>query len=336
MSEKILICAPAWLGDMIMAHSLMRVLHAQGHELHVLAPEWNFAVLERMPEVTKRIPLPITHGELKLALRYQIGKQLRAEKYDRAIISQNSFKSALIPFFAKIPHRTGWLREGRGLILNDGRKLDKKALPLMVERYVALAHDKNQTWDRNNFPYPKLQVSESTVAATLVKHNVNRDKKILALSPGAAYGKTKQWPSDYYAKIANEKIAAGWQVWLLGSPNDRETTNEIMQLTQNGCVNLAGQLQLFETVDLISTAAALVSNDSGLLHVAAALQTPVIGIYGSTSPDFTPPLGETARTLAIDNLACRPCFQRTCRYGHLKCLKDILPEQVSEQLQQIS
>ena len=332
MSEKILICAPAWLGDMIMAHTLIRILAEQGHELHVLAPEWNFAVLERMPEVSKRIPLPLTHGEFKLVERYKIGKALGAEKYDRAIISQNSFKSALIPYFANIPRRTGWLRECRGLLLSDGRKLDKKALPLMVQRYAALAHDKNATWDKDNILYPKLNVTQETIAATVAKHNLNLDKKVLALSPGAAYGKTKQWPTTHFAEVAKVKLVEGYQVWLFGSPKDREATDEIMALTNNACVNLAGQLQLFETVDLIAASAGLISNDSGLLHVAAALNVPVIGIYGSTSPDFTPPLGDKSRTVLVEDLECRPCFQRTCKFGHLRCLTDIEPQRVMTEL----
>ena len=328
MSDKILICAPAWLGDMIMLHSLIQILYTAGHELHVLAPKWNVAVLERMPEISKRVVLPITHGELKLGQRYQIAKQLRRENYSRAIIAQNSFKSALIPFFARIPQRTGWLRECRGMLLTDGRKLDSQKLPLMVQRYAALAYTKNTSWDPNDYPLPKLQTDDAMVKDTLARHKLSCCNKILALSPGAAYGKTKQWPSRYYADIANRKLVEGWQVWLFGSANDRVITDEVMKYTQHRCHNLAGRLQLFETVDLISKVTALVSNDSGLLHVSAALEVPVIGIYGSTSPAFTPPLGETALTITATELECQPCFQRTCRYGHLNCLTTITPDRV--------
>ena len=328
MNDKVLICAPAWLGDMVMTHSLIQVLSRRGYEVHVLAPLWNVALLECMPEVTKRMELPITHGELKLKCRYQLGQQLRQESYAQAIVCQNSFKSALIPYFARIPRRTGWLREGRSLLLNDGRKLHPASLPLMVQRYVALAYDKEEVWDIHQIPYPRLQVQAINIAAILDKYHVTATPKILALSPGAAFGSTKQWPSEYYAKVAIQKIAEGWQIWLFGSAQDQAITQNIMQLTQQQCINLAGQLSLFETASLIAKATVFVGNDSGLLHVAAALGIPVIGIYGSTSPEFTPPLSHHARVLALTDLACRPCFQRNCQYGHLQCLWGIKPDQI--------
>lgn len=335
MSKKILLCAPAWLGDMIIAHSLIRVLHQANHDCHVLAPAWNLGVVERMPEIQKSILLPTTHGQLKLKLRYQLGKQLREERYDQAIVLQNSFKSALIPFFADIPQRTGWLSELRGLILNDARVLDKKNYPLMVQRYVALAYPKDLTWNGQDFPHPQLQVQEGVVRATLAKYGLDPSPKILAMSPGAAYGQTKQWPSKYFAEIANKKLMDGWQVWLLGSSKDTRITSEIMRLTNHSCIDLAGKLALFETVDVLSIVTGLVSNDSGLLHVAAALSVPVVGIYGSTSPEFTPPLGDHVRIAMVSDLTCRPCFQRTCRFGHLKCLVDIAPKQVEALLAEL-
>ncbi len=328
MKDKVLICAPAWLGDLVMIHSLIQVLSRRGYEIHVLAPLWNVALLECMPEVTKRIELPITHGELKLKRRYQLGQQLRQERYAQAIVCQNSFKSALIPYFARIPRRTGWLREGRSLLLNDGRRLHPPSLPLMVQRYVALAYDKDEVWDIHQIPHPCLQVHATNLATILAKYHLTDTPKILALSPGAAFGSTKQWPSEYYAEVAIQKITEGWQIWLFGSAQDQAVTHHIMQITQHQCVNLAGQLSLVETASLIATATAFIGNDSGLLHVAAALGIPVIGIYGSTSPEFTPPLSHHARVLALADLACRPCFQRNCQYGHLQCLWGIRPEQI--------
>ena len=333
MQEKILVCGPAWLGDMMMSQALLIYLSQQGHELHVLAPQWNFAVLARMPEVKKPIPLPLTHGELRLAERYRIGKVLRAEHYDRAIVLPNSWKSGLIPYFANIPRRTGWRGEYRYGLINDMRYLNKIELPLMVQRYVALGHEKNESWHAANFPYPELAIEEKTRQTALDKHNLTLNKPVLALSPGAAFGETKQWPATYYAKIAREKIKEGWQVWLLGSSNDKAVADEIMRDTEAQCINLSGLLPLCETVDLISAARVLIGNDSGLLHVAAALKVPVIGIYGSTSPDFTPPLSETARIVSVNDLACRPCFQRKCQFNHLRCLWDIKPEQVNRVLQ---
>lgn len=335
--KKVLVVGASWLGDMVMAQTLLILLKEKGAVIDVLAPEWNFAVLKCMPEINQAIPMPIGHGELKLKQRYQLGKRLKNNHYDEAYILPNSFKSALIPYFAKIPKRTGWLGEMRYGLLNDVRKLDEQEYPLMVQRFAALAYAKKETWNKESYPKPKLIVNENSVQETLTKFNlsVHSTQPIIALCPGAAFGDSKRWPYEYFAEIANEKLNAGWQVWLFGSEKDKEVTEKIQQATQNRCSHLAGQLQLNETVNLLSKTRIVISNDSGLLHVAAALDIPLIGIYGSTTADFTPPLSDKKAILGVDNLNCRPCFQRHCQFGHLKCLKDILPAQVQAAIEKL-
>jgi heptosyltransferase II len=335
MGKKIFIVAPAWLGDLVMAQSLFKVLHERGHTLDVLAPQWNFAVLDRMPEVRKKIVMPIGHGELKIGLRRQIGHQLRAERYDQAIVLPNSFKSALIPWFASIPQRTGWAREGRALIMNDTRRLDKKAYPLMVQRFVALAYDNDHPWDHETCPPPALQVDENNVRAVMaeLKLLIAPNQQVLALAPGAAFGETKRWPMEYYADIANKKLQQGWQVWLFGSPQEASLLQDIQARCDNRCID-CHHLGVDKKIDLMSLAHMVVTNDSGMLHVAAALQRSLVAIYGSTTPSFTPPLTNKAAILSVD-ISCRPCFKRECPYGHLKCLRDISPEQVSFSMQKL-
>ncbi len=333
---KTLIVGPAWLGDMVMAQALLRTLHQQGAVIDVLAPQWNFAVLQRMPEVNRAIDMPIGHGSIKLAQRYRIGKSLREQGYEQAFVLPNSFKAAIIPWAANIPKRTGWLGECRWGLLNDIRLLNKKKYPLMVQRYVALAYDNAQTWDLHDFLRPQLTVDKNAIEATLQKHQVNFDstRPMMTLSPGAAYGETKRWPVEYYAEVAREKLAQGWQVWLLGSSQDREITAKIQRLTEYRCLDFAGQLQLDETVDFISLGTIMMSNDSGLLHVAAALDVPVVAFYGSTSPDFTPPLNDKVKLLSVP-MDCRPCFKKTCKFGHIKCLKNISPQMAKDALAEL-
>lgn len=329
----ILVIAPAWLGDLVMAQSLFKVLNARGAKVDVMAPEWNFAVLKCMPEVRNSIVMPITHGQVKLAERYRLGKELREKNYDQVIVLPNSLKSALIPFFAKIPQRTGWVGEVRWGLLNDIRKLDKQRYPLMVQRFVALAYPKNFDWDFDKLPEPSLVVNHHDVKRSLDKFAIKprNEQPLLVLSPGAAFGEAKRWPEEYFANVAEEKLQQGWQVALLGSAKDAKVTSNINTLTGGNCYDLAGKLELNETVELISQANCVVSNDSGLLHVAAALNIPLIGIYGSTSADFTPPLNPKAVTLGVD-LECRPCFQKTCRFGHYKCLTEIKPDWVLREI----
>lgn len=332
--NKVLIVGPSWLGDMIMAQTLFKILYRQGKVVDVLAPKWNHGILNCMPEVNKALEMPFDHGDLKLLARYRFAKTLEKAGYTECIVIPNSFKSALIPYWANIPKRTGWLGEARYVLLNNKQKLNKSLLPLMIQRLVALAYlDESFIQDKITditYPYPSLNINQDFVLAVLEKFKLKINSKILILAPGAAFGEAKKWPTDYFAAIARSKADQGWQIWLLGSEKDKNVTNEVNSKTNNQCVNLAGKLELPETVALMSKAHCAVSNDSGLLHVAAALNIPLIGIYGSTSADFTPPLIDANKKaiLSIDNLACRPCFQTTCKYQHYQCLYDIKPDLV--------
>lgn len=207
MSKKILIVGPAWVGDMVMAQSLFKLLKQRDPQvvIDVLAPVWSLPLLARMPEVSSPIVMPIGHGQLKWGERYRLGKQLRANRYDQAIVLPNSFKSALIPWWANIPRRTGWRGEMRYGLLNDMRSLDKSQYPLMIERFMALGlnpHEKLPT----DYPLPELNISTESQQAALTRHHLSYPKRrILALCPGAEFGPAKQWPAEYYADIANEK-----------------------------------------------------------------------------------------------------------------------------------
>lgn len=326
---KTLIIGPSWVGDTVMAQSLFKLIKQRnpGDVIDVLAPAWTFSLLSRMPEINEAIASPLAHGDIKLATRYQLGRQLRARQYDRAIVLPNSFKSAFIPWVARIPVRTGWRGEFRYGLLNDIRHLDRERYPLMVQQYLALGlpvHEPLPT----AYPHPEFQVSTTSQQATLKKHQpLWRGRPVLALCAGAEFGPSKRWPEEHYAEVANTMIAAGWDVWLFGSKKDKPVTDQIMTLTQSACENLAGRLELFETIDLLSLVSGVVTNDSGLLHVAAALKKPVIAIYGSTSPAFTPPLSDTATVLKL-NLDCQPCFERTCPLTHHRCMRDITPSRV--------
>ncbi len=332
--KKILIVAPAWIGDAIMAQPLYRHLHKRwpGLTLDVLAPAWTRAVHARMPEVNETLDNPFGHGELGLGKRWMLGRELKRRGYDQAIVLPNSLKSALVPFFAGIPVRTGWIGEMRHGLLNDARKLDRDALPMMVERFAALADDHNQPFVRP-VPYPRLVIDPAAREAALHKMGLNVDRPVIALCPGAEYGPAKRWPARHMAALASELLAEGKQVWLFGSGKDNEIADEIAALAP-GVTNLSGQTSLAEAIDLLSRAAAVVTNDSGLMHVAAALERPIAAIYGSSSPRFTPPLTDHAKIITL-NLECSPCFERVCPLGHMNCLNKLQPEQVLAALDEL-
>ena len=333
---RILIIGPSWVGDMVMAQTLFHCLKQRHPDclIDVLAPEWSRPILERMPEVRQALSFPLGHGVLDLATRRKIGKRLKGQ-YDQAILLPNSLKSALVPFFAGIPKRTGWRGEYRYGLLNDIRQLDKQRYPLMIERFMALAYEPNAEIPQP-YPQPRLRIDPASRAAALAKFGLELDRPVLALCPGAEFGESKRWPAEHYAQVAEARIRQGWQVWLFGSKNDHAVGESILEDLIPGlreeAVNLSGETSLAEAIDLMSCAEAVVSNDSGLMHVAAALNRRLVAVYGSTSPGFTPPLADQVSVVRL-GLDCSPCFDRTCRFGHYNCLRLLEPDRVIEALQ---
>ena len=300
---KILVVGPSWVGDMMMSQSLYRTLRARYPQaiIDVMAPAWCRPLLSRMPEVNEAIPMPLGHGALAIGERRKLGHSLRERRYDRAYVLPNSFKSALVPFFANIPLRTGWRGEMRYGLLNDARVLDKDAWPLMVERYVALAYDNG-------------------------------------VCPGAEFGPAKRWPHYHYAALAKKLIDDGYQIALFGSAKDNEAGKEIIAALsseqQAWCRNLAGETQLEQAVILIAACKAVVTNDSGLMHVAAALDRPLVALYGPSSPDFTPPLSHKARVIRLIT-GYHKVRKGDAAEGYHQSLIDITPERVLQELNEL-
>ena len=333
--HKILVIAPSWVGDTVMAQPLFKRLHERhpGLVLDVLAPAWTLPLLKHMPEVRDGIANPFGHGELKLAGRYRLGKALRERRYDQAIILPNSLKSALIPFFARIPLRTGFVGEMRWGLINDARHLDQQALPLMVERFALLAEENAAPLQRP-VPPASLQTNEAQRQQTLNKLGLAAHKPVAAFCIGAEFGPAKRWPAEHFAALA-KLIADRYEIWLIGSPKDQSTGDHIQTLSKGACLNLCGKTGLSEAIDLLSSATLVVSNDSGLMHVAAALDKPMLALYGSSSPGFTPPLSDKARIISL-NLPCSPCFKRECPLGHFNCMMHMTPQSISEQITRLT
>lgn len=334
--KKILIVGPSRVGDMVMAQSLFITLRQQhpGCQIDVMAPGWSMPILERMPEVARVITMPIGPGKLELARRFRIGQGLKAEQYDQAFVLPHSLKSALIPFFAEIPQRTGWRGQMRFFLLNDIRLLVKRFYPYLVQRFVALAYEPGEALPAfAKLPRPRLQVNAEQVNSLLQQHGVQAESW-LAICPGAESGPASRWPTEHFAAVATAFIDRGWQIVLFGSANDQAVSQAIItslpDKQQSQCINLAGT-DLAEAVDILSAATAVVSNDSVLMHVAAALGRPMVTVYGSTSPEFTPPLSDAVAIAQLD-VDCGPCFRHECplpeKKRPLKCLQDLAPGRV--------
>ncbi len=335
MTGPVLVVGPSWVGDMVMAQALFKslALRSPRPEVDVVAPGWSLPLIARMPEVRNAIEMPLGHGEFGWARRRTLGRSLRASGYAQAIVLPRSFKSALVPFHANIPVRTGYRGETRLWVLNDIRALDKAALPRTVDRYVALGNPAAAK-QPPIAPEPALAVDAANQYRLRSDLDLPADKPALAMMPGAEFGPAKCWPLEYFADVARDAVARGRQVWILGSERDRPSGEAIRTGAEGPIRNLCGQTRLEDAVDLLAMAEAAVTNDSGLMHVAAAVGCTVIALYGSTTPEYTPPLTAHRHILWL-RPDCGPCMQRTCPLGHLKCLRDLLPEQVTDILRSL-
>lgn len=313
---RILVVAPNWIGDALMAQPLLARLREKvpGTELDVIAPEWVAAVARRMPEVHEVISVPLRHGALQLRERWTLGRVLRERRYDRAIVLPNSWKSALVPFFAGIPVRSGYVGESRYGLLNLVYK--SEAAPMRLH-YARLAEAPGAD-PAQPLLQPRLLADPAAVAAATQRYGIRGPYAVLC--PGAEYGPAKRWP--YFGELAQRLDI---EVVLLGSAKDAEAAHGIPGR------NLIGKTTLDEAIDLVAGAAYVVSNDSGLMHVAAALERPQVALFGSSSPRHTPPQSPAARVLWL-GIECSPCFQRECPLGHFRCMRDIPVQRVLSEL----
>jgi heptosyltransferase-2 len=323
-NRSVLVAGPSWVGDMVMAQSLFKTLVCGGDSVavDVVAPTWSAPLLARMPEVRCAIALDAMHGELALRKRASLGRSLRSSGYSQAIVLPRSLKSALVPFFAAIPRRTGFRGEWRYGLINDMRPLDRGVLDQTVKRFVALGIERGGDAE-HALPEPKLDVDDDNLDSLMARFSLGRDKPVIGMMPGAEYGSAKRWPVERFTALAARLADAGMQIWLLGSDKERQIGESIRHGSASAEVhNLCGRTALADAVDLLSVARVAVTNDSGLMHVAAAVGAHVIALYGSSSPAFTPPL-TASKSIFFESLGCSPCFQRDCPLGHLQCLRAI-------------
>lgn len=332
-TARSLIVAPSWIGDAVLSHGLIQLLKAThpAADIDVVAPPWVMPVYQRMTEVTGVIENPFAHGDLRLLDRRAFGRSLGqagARGYSNAFVLPNTFKSALLTWFAGIPTVTAWRGEARGWIVSDCRDLDEAVYPTMAERFAALAVPASAP-PPARVPLPHLQVDIENRRVVAQRLGLATDQPVVVICPGAEYGPAKRWPARHAAAYAKTQRDKGAQVWLLGGKGDHAIAEEIRSLSDDSVRNLCGETTLADAIDLLSLAGHVVTNDSGLMHIACAVGVPVVALYGSSSPAFTPPLSDRAQIVKLD-IPCSPCFKRECPLGHFQCLNNLSPELVTE------
>ncbi len=328
---QVLVIAPSWVGDTVMAQVLFQVMRRRWPQLQIdlLAPPSTAPLGQRMAEIRQTILLDIPHGRLGWAARRELARKLVPTDYDWAICLPNSFKSALIPYWMKIPVRSGFRREMRGWLLSDPHRLNRKKLPRTVDQYVSLGLPPRLPQPRE-LPAPRLVVDQNARSLAWQQFALDPYSHPVALAPGAEFGPAKRWPVHHWVELARALLAQGRQVWLFGSPKDAAITQEIAAQVPD-VRDLGGKTTLLQAIDLLSLAPVTVSNDSGLMHVAGAVGSQVVALYGPTPVQMTPPLSPGAKLLHLD-LPCSPCGKRECPLRHQRCLEEISASMVLAQI----
>ena len=323
--EKILIIAPNWIGDAVMAEPLISQLKKNNPDsrIDVLATPWVASIMKAIPAVNQIIAADFQHGSLQWAERKTLAKQLALSAYTHAYVLPNSFKSALIPWLAKIPHRIGYQGEMRWGLINEALKNPSRShRPPMSSHYFALSGITHSEVPQPHLSLPDAMVTQNRQAL----QSKQSFQDLYVLCPGAEYGPAKQWPIEHFGQLAKNIIETKQNslVVILGSQKEFSLGNDIAEMSTypNRVINWCGQTSLEEAMATINNAHAVISNDSGLMHIAAAFRRPQVAIFGSSDPRHTPPLSKLASIHWL-HLECSPCFKRACPLGHLKCLVDI-------------
>ena len=331
---KILIVGPAWVGDMIMAQSLFKVLRTRHPDavIDVLAPPATLPLLDFMSEVRRGIEMPFRHGELALAGRHALGRSLRQEGYDIAIVVPRTLKAAAVAYWARIPVRVGHPRGRAFGLLTARRGIDPKRAVHQAVRFAALAGPAD---DDAPLPAPSLRVSPARTEAALADNALAAPARpLLVLAPGSGNTPSKRWPVDSFSALARARHGAGWEVWLMGAPGDREVTAAVQAASGGVCLDLGGRTAMGDAVALTALAQQVVTNDTGTLHVAAALGRPTVAVFGPTDPGFTLPQAPQVRAVRL-GLSCSPCFAPECPLGHFNCMKELTPALVLAALEEL-
>ena len=324
--SPILIVPYIWIGDFVRCHSVVQLLRERfpDRPVDILATTLCAPLTDYMPGLRRAIVADLPRSRLALPEQAKLASRLRREGYGTVLIMPRTWKAALAPFLAGVPERIGFFGEARVFLLNDLR-FGERRLPRMVERCATLAFPAHAKLPPA-LPAPRLDVPAAEAAGWRAKRGLaGNTRPVVALAPGAV-GPSKRWPGSAYAALARRLIADGFSVWVVGGAQEKRLAAEIVGDTT--ARDLTGA-DLREAILALACASVAISNDSGLLHVAAALGTPSMGIFGPTSPWHWGPLNPLAATIEMKSaLACRPCHRPVCRLGHHRCMQEITPDQV--------
>lgn len=332
--ENILVITPSWVGDCIMIQPFLALLkkHFTSCKITILAPPWTIDLTRHMIDADDFIECPIPWKKWQIKQRWEMAQEIKKHHFTRAYILPKSIQSALIPFWAKIPIRIGFLGKLRYGLLTHIHPLNPGDMPCVVARFSSLAYDDPSSAPEDG-PLPKLFSLENNRRRLLQKLSLFTSQPVIALCPDAEFGPSKEWPIEHFIQIASYYGIRGYQIWILGSEKAQAYGDQIVQEADTG-INLCGKATLNEIIDLLGLCNIVISNDSDLMYASIALNRPTIALYGSSTPDRTPLFAQNAHTISV-NLPCSPCFRRQCPFKHTNCMAQISPALVKEKIDEL-
>ncbi len=321
-----------WLGDVVMSLPALRAVRRAFPEsrLAVLVKRELAGFFDGFDGVDEVISYGVKPGVAGLADRLRVVSLVRAGRFDLAILFPTSFESAFWVAAARVPRRVGVVRDARGLLLTDRVPPEREANGThQVHSYLRMLHEAlGIEGSADDFALRAPESGRERMRSWLTTRRKRPDRRWIALAPAAAYGPAKEWPAERYAALVDRlDDAHGIESVLVGTPVERERCERIGAASRVGAVVAAGETSVGDLVALLSLASGFAGNDSGAMHVAGALGIPTVGLFGSTRPDRTGPLGVKTKVL-YHRIGCSPCLDRTCRFGHYECLKRIAVDEV--------
>lgn len=330
---RILLIGPDTVSHLLCTQALCIQLlaHYPNARIDIVASESLSGLINSIPQIQTHFPLETQNKKLSVKNIFKLVKKLKPEAYQQAIVLTDNYRPALLSWLTRIRSRIGFGSLIRLGLLNDIRTSNAEQYDLLIQRYVSLAYHAHDPDAAQKIPTPKLEVQDDTVKNTCHRYQLHDHKPILIICPGSPLGDTHRWPAKYFAAVANVKLDAGWQVWLIGHNSDQPYAAEIQTRTQKPCIDFTGRLNLEETIALLSIGKQVVTNESEWMHIASVLNKPTIAIYGAHHPSLEPPLSKYTKVVSIE-IPCKPCNQRQCPDQHYRCLRDILPETITHHL----
>jgi len=335
--RKIIIRSTNWVGDAVLTTPAVRAIRENFPEARIalLAKPWVAPVFHNNPHLDKILVYESEGRHRGWLGKARLVRELRRQRFQLAVLFQNAFEAAFLVYMAGVPIRIGYDSDCRGALLTRRIPVDQDRVGSHhIEYYLGILQGASLRPGDRKLTLELSDIERARAEEILKENQISPSRPLVVINPGATFGSSKRWPLERYAALG-DRIRAAWgaQIVILGGPGERTVGRQISALMNRGCINLCGRTSLREAAALIEKCELFVTNDSGLMHVAAAFDIPLIAIFGSTDPAATGPTNPRSRIVQVP-ASCSPCLKRECPEDH-RCMNEISVDQVYEAVENV-